>query len=170
VDISSRQVLKEIVAVVASAILPQLHQPRPNLLRRSPDGDRTRFYTEKVGFNRDHDHIIGDEFRVVQLTPPGSACSIVLGTGIVDTLSGSVQGLHLVVSDINAARSQLVERGVEVSEVQTFSGDVGRLRDRPRYRTCTSRIPTGTAGPSSSCPISSLRHRPQSRQLVTRGS
>ena len=85
------------------------------------DVDRAKaFYTEKIGFEEDLDHRAGDEFRVVQLTPPGSACSIALGTGITDTQPGSVQGLQLVVSDIEAARDELVERGVEVSEVQNF--------------------------------------------------
>jgi len=85
------------------------------------DVDRAKsFYTEKVGFNADHDHRVSDEIRFVQLTPPGSACSIALGTGIINTPPGSVQGLQLVVSDIGAARAELVERGVEVSEVQNF--------------------------------------------------
>ena len=85
------------------------------------DVDRAKaFYTEKVGFNADHDHRVSDEIRFVQLTPPGSACSIALGTGITDTQPGSVQGLQLVVSDIEAARDELVERGVEVSEVHNF--------------------------------------------------
>ncbi len=87
------------------------------------DVDRAKaFYTEQVGFNADHDTRVSDEFRVVQLTPPGSACSIAIGTGIVDTPPGSVQGLHLVVSDINAARAELVERGVEVGEVRDLGG------------------------------------------------
>ena len=72
--------------------------------------------------NADNDHRVSDEMRVVQLTPPGSACSIAFGTGIVDTTPGSVQALHLVVSDINAARAELVERGVEVGEVQDLGG------------------------------------------------
>jgi predicted enzyme related to lactoylglutathione lyase len=85
------------------------------------DVDRAKaFYTEKAGFNADHDHRVSDEIRFVQLTPPGSACSIAIGTGIVDTSPGSVQGLQLVVSDINAARAQLLERGVEVSGVEEF--------------------------------------------------
>jgi catechol 2,3-dioxygenase-like lactoylglutathione lyase family enzyme len=85
------------------------------------DVDRAKaFYTEKVGFNEDHDHKVSDEIRFVQLTPPGSACSIALGTGLLDTEPGSVQGLQIVVSDVAAARAQLVERGVEVSDVQTF--------------------------------------------------
>jgi catechol 2,3-dioxygenase-like lactoylglutathione lyase family enzyme len=93
------------------------------------DVDRAKaFYAEKVGFdvdldvNADNDHRVSDEMRVVQLTPPGSACSIAFGTGIVDTPPGSVQALHLVVSDINAARAELVERGVEVGEVQDLGG------------------------------------------------
>ena len=85
------------------------------------DVDRAKaFYTEKAGFNADHDHAVSDEIRFVQLTPPGSACSIALGVGIVDTPPGSVQGMQLVVSDVEAARAELVERGVEVSDVQTF--------------------------------------------------
>jgi predicted enzyme related to lactoylglutathione lyase len=85
------------------------------------DVDRAKaFYTEKAGFNADHDHRVSDEIRFIQLTPPGSACSIALGTGIVDTPPGSVQGLQLVVSDINAARAELLERGVEVSGVEEF--------------------------------------------------
>src|SRR5437763_10142606 len=83
------------------------------------DVDRAKaFYTEQVGFNADHDHQVTDELRFVQLTPPGSACSIAFGTGIVDTEPGSVGGLQLVVSDINAARAELVERGVPVGEVE----------------------------------------------------
>jgi predicted enzyme related to lactoylglutathione lyase len=85
------------------------------------DVDRAKeFYTEQVGFNADHDHRVSDEIRFVQLTPPGSACSIALGTRIVESQPGSVQGLQLVVSDINAARAKLVEGGVEVSGVQEF--------------------------------------------------
>lgn len=83
------------------------------------DVDRAKaFYTEQVGFNADHDHRVSDTLRFVQLTPPGSACSIALGTGIVDTPPGSVQGLQLVVADIEAAHAELAGRGVEVSEVQ----------------------------------------------------
>jgi catechol 2,3-dioxygenase-like lactoylglutathione lyase family enzyme len=85
------------------------------------DVDRAKaFYTEKAGFNADHDHQVSDDLRFVQLTPPGSACSITIGTGIVDTPPGSVQGMQMVVSDINAARAELVERGVDVSDVQEF--------------------------------------------------
>ena len=86
------------------------------------DVDRAKaFYTEQVGFNADLDETFGDTFRVVQLTPPGSACSICIGVGIVDTPPGSVKGLHLVVDDIHATREELLARGVEVSEVQDMS-------------------------------------------------
>jgi catechol 2,3-dioxygenase-like lactoylglutathione lyase family enzyme len=85
------------------------------------DVDRAKaFYSEKVGFNVDVDHRAGDAFRVVQLTPPGSACSISLGKGITEAAPGSVQGLHLVVADIDAAHAELVERGVEASEIFHF--------------------------------------------------
>ncbi len=85
------------------------------------DVDRAKaFYTEQVGFNADHDHTVNEGLRFVQLTPPGSACSIAMGTGITSAAPGSVQGLQLTVPDIQAARAHLVERGVEVSEVQTF--------------------------------------------------
>ncbi len=85
------------------------------------DVDRAkRFYTEQLGFAADHDHQVTDELRFVQLTPPGSGCSIALGTGIVDTAPGSLQGLQLVVADIEAAQAQLAERGVEVTDVQHF--------------------------------------------------
>jgi len=81
------------------------------------DVDRAKdFYVGKMGFTLDVDHQSGDAFRVVQLTPPGSACSITIGTGITQVAPGTYQGLHLVVSDIEAARLELVERGVDVSE------------------------------------------------------
>jgi predicted enzyme related to lactoylglutathione lyase len=85
------------------------------------DVDRAKaFYTEQAGFNADHDHRVSDEIRFVQLTPPGSACSIALGTGITDTPPGSAQGLQLVVTDIRAAHAELKGRGVDVSDVQEF--------------------------------------------------
>ena len=85
------------------------------------DVDRAKaFYVDQVGFNADHDHRVSDEMRFVQLTPPGSACSIAIGTGIMETVPGSVQGLQLVVSDADAARAHLVEHGVDVAEVQEF--------------------------------------------------
>ena len=80
------------------------------------DVDRAKaFYTEQVGFNADHDHTVNERLRFVQLTPPGSACSIVLGTGIVD--GPPVKHLQMVVADVDAARAQLIERGVQASEV-----------------------------------------------------
>jgi predicted enzyme related to lactoylglutathione lyase len=85
------------------------------------DVDRAKaFYTEQAGFNADHDHQVNDELRFVQLTPPGSACSIALGTGIVDSEPGSAKGLQLVVSDVDAAHAELSGRGVDVSDVQEF--------------------------------------------------
>ena len=87
------------------------------------DVDRAkRFYAEGCGFLAEHDHQVEEGLRFVQLTPPGSACSIAIGTGLGDNPSppGSAQGLQLVVSDIQAARAELVERGVDVSEVQDF--------------------------------------------------
>jgi catechol 2,3-dioxygenase-like lactoylglutathione lyase family enzyme len=85
------------------------------------DVDRAKaFYTEKAGFNADHDHVVSDEIRFVQLTPPGSACSIALGKGVIDTEPGSAAGLQMTVSDIEAARAELVGRGVEASDVQSF--------------------------------------------------
>lgn len=85
------------------------------------DVDRAKaFYTEKIGFNADHDYRVSDTLRFVQLTPPGSACSIVIGEGITDMPPGSVKGLQMVVSDINEARDELVKRGAEVSEVEVM--------------------------------------------------
>jgi catechol 2,3-dioxygenase-like lactoylglutathione lyase family enzyme len=87
------------------------------------DVDRAkRFYGEQLGFVVDHDSRITDDMRVVQLTPPGSACSIAIGTGLVQTPPGSVEGLQLVVPDLDAARARLVEQGVEVSQVQHYEG------------------------------------------------
>jgi catechol 2,3-dioxygenase-like lactoylglutathione lyase family enzyme len=85
------------------------------------DVDRAKaFYTEQAGFHADHDYTVSDEIRFVQLTPPGSACSIAVGRGLVDTPPGSVAGLQLVVTDIGKARDELAARGVAVSEVQEF--------------------------------------------------
>jgi catechol 2,3-dioxygenase-like lactoylglutathione lyase family enzyme len=83
------------------------------------DVDRAKgFYTEQLGFSLDVDHRPSDEFRVVQLTPPGSACSIAIGVGITSAEPGSYRGTHLVVSDIEAVRAELTGRGVEVGEVR----------------------------------------------------
>ena len=85
------------------------------------DVDRAKaFYSERVGFVVDHDHRVSDEVRFVQLTPPGSACSIAIGLGVTEAEPGSVKGMQVVVADIEAAHSQLVDRGVEVSDVQDF--------------------------------------------------
>jgi predicted enzyme related to lactoylglutathione lyase len=85
------------------------------------DVDRAKsFYVDQAGFSADHDHTVSEDIRFVQLTPPGSACSIALGLGITDAPPGSVKGLQMVVSDIEQARSELAGRGVEVSEVQEF--------------------------------------------------
>ena len=84
------------------------------------DVDRAKaFYVERAGFVADHDHVVSDTMRFVQLTPPGSACSIAIGTGVTDLTPGSAQ-VQLVVADIAAARAELDARGVEVSDVQTF--------------------------------------------------
>jgi predicted enzyme related to lactoylglutathione lyase len=86
------------------------------------DIDRAKaFYTDKAGFNADHDHTVSDEIRFVQLTPPGSACSIAIGKGITDAAPGSVAGLQMVVPDIEAAHDELVKRGAEVSEIQELA-------------------------------------------------
>src|SRR4051812_37287774 len=83
------------------------------------DVDRAKaFYVERVGFAADHDHRVNDDLRFVQLTPPGSACSIALGEGLTDAAPGSIAGLQVVVSDADAARAELVGRGVDASEVQ----------------------------------------------------
>jgi len=85
------------------------------------DVDRAKaFYTGVAGFNADHDYTVSDEIRFVQLTPPGSACSIAIGKGITDAAPGSVAGLQVVVADIEAAHKELTERGAGVSEIQDF--------------------------------------------------
>jgi catechol 2,3-dioxygenase-like lactoylglutathione lyase family enzyme len=85
------------------------------------DVDRAKaFYVDQVGFHADHDHQVADDLRFVQLTPPGSACSIAIGTGLTEAAPGSAQGLQLVVQDADRAHAALRERGVEVSEVQEF--------------------------------------------------
>jgi predicted enzyme related to lactoylglutathione lyase len=85
------------------------------------DVDRAKeFYVDRAGFNADHDHVVSDELRFVQLTPPGSAASIAIGKGLSQMEPGSVEGLQLVVSDIEAARDALAGGGVDVSEIQDF--------------------------------------------------
>jgi len=85
------------------------------------DVDRAKaFYVDQAGSNADHDHVINENLRFVQLTPPGSACSIAIGQGVVDAEPGSVKGLQLVVESADAARAELAGRGVDVSDVQEF--------------------------------------------------
>jgi catechol 2,3-dioxygenase-like lactoylglutathione lyase family enzyme len=109
------------------------------------DVDRAKsFYVDQAGFHADHDHRVSDEIRFVQLTPPGSACSIALGTGLVNTPPGSAQGLQLVVPDIEAAHAELVERGVEVSEVQKFDlGSFVFFEDPDGNSWSVQQIPSG---------------------------
>ena len=84
------------------------------------DVDRAKAFYEKAGFNLDVDHKASDEFRIVQFTPPGSACSISFGIGITDTQPGTVKGLHLVCTDIEDARAALIERGLDVDEIHHY--------------------------------------------------
>lgn len=103
------------------------------------DIDRAKaFYAEQAGFHLDRDHQVSDDVRVVQLTPTGSGCAIVIGTGLADMVPGSLQGLQLVVADIEAARNALVGRGVDVSEIQVL-GRPGR----PGFRFASFRDPDG---------------------------
>jgi catechol 2,3-dioxygenase-like lactoylglutathione lyase family enzyme len=103
------------------------------------DVDRAKaFYTENVGFHTNHDTRLSDAVRVVQLTPPGSACSIVIGTGLSDMKPGSVEGLQLTVTNMDAARAELVDRGLEVSDVMVL-GRPGR----PGFKHAYFRDPDG---------------------------
>ena len=137
------------------------------------DVDRAKaFYTENVGFTLDVDHQPNEEFRVVQMTPPGSACSVTIGVGITSAEPGSYRGTHLVVSDIEAARAGLVGRGVEVSEIRHMGPSGWELGPDPEHRDCNSFADfsdaTGTAGCSRRCGSASragehrCRHRAQS--------
>lgn len=83
------------------------------------DVDRAKDFYVQAGFNADHDHVVSDEIRFVQLTPPGSACSITIGKGVTDAEPGSVRGMQVVVDDIEAARAELVNRGIPVSEIDS---------------------------------------------------
>lgn len=109
------------------------------------DVDRAKaFYTEKVGFAADHDHRVSDEVRFVQLTPPGSACSIAFGEGITGATPGSVEGLQLVVPDIHKARTALQENGVDVSDVQEFPwGSFVWFRDPDGNGWSVQQLPAG---------------------------
>jgi predicted enzyme related to lactoylglutathione lyase len=107
------------------------------------DVDRAKaFYTEQVGFNADHDHTVSDEIRFVQLTPPGSACSISIGTGLTEMAPGSLEGLQLVVDDIEQAHAELKSRGVDVSDVQSFPwGEFVFFADADGNRWAVQQIP-----------------------------
>jgi catechol 2,3-dioxygenase-like lactoylglutathione lyase family enzyme len=99
------------------------------------DVDRAKvFYTEQAGFNLDVDHRAGDDFRVVQLTPRGSACSISFGTGLSQAVPGSVKGLQLVVNDIEAARAELAARGMDVGDVEHFEAGIRMPGPDPERR------------------------------------
>ena len=88
------------------------------------DVDRAKaFYTERLGFHLDVDHSAGEQFRVVQVTPPGSACSIMFGVGIVDSTAGTVKGIHLVVTDIVATHADLQSREVPVTPVRHMTSE-----------------------------------------------
>lgn len=103
------------------------------------DVDRAKtFYTENVGFHADHDTRLSDAVRVVQLTPPGSACSIVIGTGLSDMKPGSVAGLQLTVTDMDAARGELVDRGLDLSDVRVLGRPGG-----PGFKHAYFRDPDG---------------------------
>jgi predicted enzyme related to lactoylglutathione lyase len=106
------------------------------------DVDRAKaFYVEQAGFVADHDHVVTDELRFVQLTPPGSACSIAIGTGITDSAPGTAQ-VQLVVADIEEARAQLVARGVDAGEVQVFPwGSFVFFQDPDGNRIAVQQIP-----------------------------
>jgi catechol 2,3-dioxygenase-like lactoylglutathione lyase family enzyme len=110
------------------------------------DVDRAKvFYVDQVGFNTDHDQRVNADLRFVQLTPPGSACSIAFGTGLVDTEPGSVAGLQIVVGDVAQARAELVDRGVEVSEVEVLAwGSFVNFSDPDGNRWTLQQLPVRT--------------------------
>jgi catechol 2,3-dioxygenase-like lactoylglutathione lyase family enzyme len=107
------------------------------------DVDKTKaFYTEQVGFVADHDHTVSDEVRFVQITPPGSACSIAFGKGLVEGEPGSVKGLMAVVSDVRRAREELIGRGVDVSDVDVQPwGSFVRFEDPDGNRWALQELP-----------------------------
>jgi catechol 2,3-dioxygenase-like lactoylglutathione lyase family enzyme len=122
------------------------------------DVDRAKDFYKALGWREDADYAAGEDFRVVQVTPPGSACSVIFGTGVTSAAPGSAQGLQLTVADIDAARAELAANGAEMSEVFHDAGGVfhharteARSRARPRTTRATARSPrsatrTGTAG------------------------
>jgi catechol 2,3-dioxygenase-like lactoylglutathione lyase family enzyme len=112
------------------------------------DVDRAKaFYVEQAGFNADQDHRVSDELRFVQLTPPGSACSIAIGEGLTDAAPGSVAGLQLVVADAEAARAELAGRGLDVGEVQDLPwGRFLFFADPDGNRWAVQQLPEWSAG------------------------
>jgi catechol 2,3-dioxygenase-like lactoylglutathione lyase family enzyme len=107
------------------------------------DVDRAKAFYERAGFVADHDHTVHEGLRFVQLTPPGSACSIAIGRGLSDAAPGSVQGLQVVVDDIEETRAELVRRGVEVSDVERLPwGDFVRFADPDGNRWAVQAIPS----------------------------
>jgi catechol 2,3-dioxygenase-like lactoylglutathione lyase family enzyme len=110
------------------------------------DVDRAKaFYTEKIGFHADHDHQVRQDLRFVQLTPPGSACSIVIGVGITTMQPGSLQGLLMVVPDVKAVREELVKRGVDISEIDVQPwGSFAYFRDPDGNSWSLQQLPSRT--------------------------
>ena len=110
------------------------------------DVDRAKaFYTEKIGFHADFDQVVREGLRFVQLTPPGSACSIAIGVGITDAQPGSVKGLQMVVSDVRAIREELVKRGTDISEIDVQDwGDFAYFRDPDGNSWSLQQIPKRT--------------------------
>jgi len=114
------------------------------------DVDRAKaFYIDKVGFHADHDHIVSDTTRFVQLTPTGSACSIAIGQGITEAPPGSVKGVQMVVTDIEAAHAELAARGVEVSDIHDFPwGRFVFFRDPDGNEWAVQQLPNWAGAPS----------------------
>ena len=110
------------------------------------DVDRAKaFYTEKIGFHADHDHQVRENLRFVQLTPPGSACSIVIGVGITTMQPGSLEGLLMVVADVKAVREELLKRGVDISEIDVQPwGSFAYVRDPDGNSWSLQQIPSRT--------------------------
>ena len=109
------------------------------------DVDRAKaFYVEKAGFNADQDNVVNEGLRFVQLTPPGSACSIAIGTGITEMAPGSLRGLQLVADDVEAVRAELIGRGVDAGDVQSFPwGDFIFFADPDGNTWAVQQLPAG---------------------------
>lgn len=126
------------------------------------DVDRAKAFYENAGFRLDVDHRAGDAFRVVQFTPPGSECSISFGTGISEAAPGSVQGLHLVVTDIEAARDELAGRGVEVGDIFHF-GSEGQVAGPDPQRSDYGSFATFSDPDGNGWLLQEVRHRAPGR-------